>query len=107
MSPQDSTSVSDDAGQSAISLESSDRFINRELSWLSFNMRVLEEGTVEAGDSFEKLQTHPMGLSITALTRLRYHKTLDRGAIEQALQNVGLAAEDRKALTSRLKRATS
>jgi len=74
---------------------------------LGFYMRVLEEGTVEAGDTFEKQQAHPMGLSITALTRLRYDKTLDREATEQALQNIGLAEEDRKALTSRLKRAAS
>ncbi len=73
---------------------------------LGFYMRVLEEGAIEAGDSFKKCQPHPMALSITALTRLRYDKTLDRDGIEQALQNVGLAAEDRKALTSRLQRAT-
>ena len=74
---------------------------------LGFYMRVLEEGAVKTGDTFVKYQTHPMGLSITDLAQLRYGKTIDRDGIEQALQNPGLAEEDRKALASRLKRATS
>ena len=74
---------------------------------LGFYMRVIEEGPVETGDSFSKIQTHPMGLSITDLIQLRYDKKINWDGIEEALQNLGLAEDDRKALTSRLKRATT
>ncbi len=43
MSPQDTAPAIDDSKSPEITLSSSDRFINRELSWLSFNTRVLEE----------------------------------------------------------------
>ena len=43
MSPQDARPASEITPPSRIDPESSERFINRELSWLAFNTRVLEE----------------------------------------------------------------
>lgn len=43
MSPQDTAPAMDNPKAPEITMSSSDRFINRELSWLSFNTRVLEE----------------------------------------------------------------
>lgn len=43
MSPQDTISVASKSDKPVIDLQSSDRFVNRELSWLAFNTRVLEE----------------------------------------------------------------
>ncbi len=43
MSSQDTAPAMDNPKATEITMSSSDRFINRELSWLSFNTRVLEE----------------------------------------------------------------
>lgn len=56
MSPEDAQPIPETETEPPIGLQSSDRFINRELSWLAFNTRVLEEAENQRHPLLERVR---------------------------------------------------
>lgn len=63
-----------------------------------FYLRVLEEGMVEAGDTIERVSTHPEQISIQFIHHLYFQDSLNKDEIKRALTVDALSKEWRKQL---------
>nr|HIL75590.1 RNA degradosome polyphosphate kinase [Rhodospirillales bacterium] len=80
--------ASDDIAE--LELQSTDRFINRELSWLAFNARVLEEADNETAPILERVNY----LSISASNLDEFYMVRIAGLRGQVDADVALLSED-------------
>lgn len=85
------------------------RFNRRELpeeihatGFSGFYVRVLEEGRVRAGDSIERLERDPAGVTVQFINELLYRKRTDAASFERALAVAALSEAGRASLLKRL-----
>lgn len=56
-----------------------------------FYFRVLQEGSIEAGTTIERLQRRPQALSVSAMHRLRHFERDNLSLVRRALENPALS----------------
>ncbi len=74
----------------------------RESGKCGFHMRVLEEGRVAAGDSFEIVERHPAGISVAAALDLYHGRSTDRALMSLLQAMPEFAEEGKRELATRL-----
>jgi MOSC domain-containing protein YiiM len=74
--------------------------------YTGYYFRVLQEGTVEAGQTLYRRETHPLAITIAEANRLHYVEKDNVEGIKRLLQNEALSASWREGFESRLRKLT-
>jgi len=69
-----------------------------------YYFRVLEEGTVRAGAGIERLQPHPLGITVAFANRIKHHDKNNAEGIRAILAVDALSANWRQSFEERLER---
>lgn len=75
-----------------------------ESGFTGFYARCLQPGRIERGSVLERLEPHPLGVSVSEAHRIRHGSSSDRSATEKLLAVEALSTSWRAALESRLDR---
>ena len=75
-----------------------------QVGYTGFYMRVLSEGVVNAGDTFERVERHPDRISIADMNNVLYERSDDLGLIERLAGLPEFAADGRALFAQRAER---
>ena len=71
-------------------------------SWSGFYLRVLQAGVVRAGDAAERVERHPLGVTVEFANQVMYRQRADYASLERVLAVDALSIEWQKSLSRRL-----